>query len=76
MRSKISDNLSGFFFIDRRIIDKDLFNKIFYGSDYPDRSVTETLQKSLEFFESKNLTSKEVNKILFLNAKEFYGWDL
>tara|TARA_B100000780_G_C21096525_1_gene442283 strand:- start:769 stop:1536 length:768 start_codon:yes stop_codon:yes gene_type:complete len=52
------------------------FNKIFYGSDYPDRSVTETLQKSLEFFESKNLTSKEVNKILFLNAKEFYGWDL
>ena len=35
MRSKISDNLSGFFFIDRRIIDKDLFNKIFYGyGDY------------------------------------------
>ena len=52
------------------------FNKIFYGSDYPDRSVTETLQKSLEFFESKKLTSKEVDKILFLNAKDFYGWDL
>ena len=35
MRSKISDNLSGFFFIDRRIIDKQLFNKIFYGyGDY------------------------------------------
>ena len=35
MRSKISDNLSGFFLIDRRIIDKDLFNKIFYGyGDY------------------------------------------
>ena len=35
MRSKISDNLSGFFFIDRKIIDKRLYNKIFYGyGDY------------------------------------------
>jgi dolichol-phosphate mannosyltransferase len=35
MRSKISDNLSGFFFIDRKIVNKNLFNKIFYGyGDY------------------------------------------
>ena len=35
MRSNISDNLSGFFFINRKIIEKKLFNKIFYGyGDY------------------------------------------
>ena len=46
--------------------------RIFYGSDYPDRGVEETLVKSVEVLEAFGLKTAEVEKILHGNAREFF----
>ena len=48
------------------------FDRIFYGSDYPDRSLKETLEGTLEIFNGHGVEKKFMDKILFQNATEFF----
>ena len=50
------------------------FERIFYGSDYPDRPVGITLNKSLAVLKSKGLSEDECDKIMFGNAINFFQW--
>jgi hypothetical protein len=50
------------------------FDRIFYGSDYPDRPLAASLRLSLDFLE-RELEAAELRKIMFSNARQFFGWD-
>jgi len=50
------------------------FKKIFYGSDYPDRSVKDTVDGSYVLLREYGLNEDEIVKILYTNAKEFLDW--
>ena len=50
------------------------FERIFYGSDYPDRTVKDTLEKSYNLLKEYDLSEDEITKILYTNAKEFLDW--
>jgi predicted TIM-barrel fold metal-dependent hydrolase len=50
------------------------FERIFYGSDYPDRAVGETLIQSKTVFQEYGLSEEQMFRILYQNAKEFFGW--
>ena len=45
--------------------------RIFYGSDYPDRGLGETLELTLKVFEQFSLSEDLVEKILYKNAEKF-----
>jgi predicted TIM-barrel fold metal-dependent hydrolase len=49
------------------------FKKLFYGSDYPDRSLKETLDLTLNEMEQIGLTESEKSAILYDNFKDFLG---
>lgn len=49
------------------------FERIFYGSDYPDRSIKETKDASVELLRELGLTDNQLDKVLYQNAVEF-GW--
>lgn len=49
------------------------FERIFYGSDYPDRPLGASLRLSLDVLESQ-LTPDELEKIMAGNALRFFGW--
>lgn len=51
------------------------FERILYGSDYPDRSILISLQKSLEFLKNQDINEEQLDRIMFRNAKELFGWD-
>lgn len=51
------------------------FDRIFYGSDYPDRPISTTLEMSLQFLRSQGLSEVELDKIMAQNAQEFFGWN-
>lgn len=51
------------------------FERIFYGSDYPDRSISDTLNASLRYLRSHKLDEQDLLKIMGLNAQKFFGWD-
>ena len=51
------------------------FDKIMYGSDYPDRTIKETITLSKKIMKKEKLNTKEMNKIFFLNAKNFFRWN-
>ena len=46
-----------------------------YGSDYPDRTISTTLEMSLQFLRSQGLSEMELAKIMAKNAQEFFGWN-
>ena len=50
------------------------YKKIFYGSDYPDRSVKDTLDLSIAEFRRVGISDTDQEAILYRNAKEFFGW--
>jgi predicted TIM-barrel fold metal-dependent hydrolase len=50
------------------------FDRIFYGSDYPDRDIAPSLNLSLEFLSSQGLNEVQLSKIMGSNACEFFGW--
>lgn len=50
------------------------FKRIFYGSDYPDRTVSASLDGTLDYLSSQGLDKEELGKIMGLNAREFFGW--
>lgn len=48
--------------------------RVFYGSDYPDRGLKETLEQSLRVFREFGLVEEFQNKVLHGNARAFFGW--
>jgi predicted TIM-barrel fold metal-dependent hydrolase len=50
------------------------FERVFYGSDYPDRTISETLDSSLQEFKERNVSDEDIQKIFYQNAKEFFKW--
>jgi predicted TIM-barrel fold metal-dependent hydrolase len=50
------------------------FEKVFYGSDYPDRSVKQSLDLSIQFLE-KFLSVSEMENILFKNANTLFKFE-
>lgn len=49
------------------------FDRVFYGSDYPDRSIKISLEKSMDFIKSEGISEKDFSKIMGMNAKEFFS---
>jgi len=43
------------------------YDRIFYGSDYPDRGIKETLEKSLAIFEINNIEKQNIEKLFHSN---------
>jgi predicted TIM-barrel fold metal-dependent hydrolase len=50
------------------------YDKVFYGSDYPDRSIQSSLQLSVETLQECGISEDNLDKILFRNASEFFEW--
>jgi len=50
------------------------YERIFYGSDYPDRSIAETLKLTLEIFRKEKLDQSVITCLMVSNAKEFFKW--
>jgi predicted TIM-barrel fold metal-dependent hydrolase len=50
------------------------FDRIFYGSDYPDRSIIETKNSSITIFKELGLNEDELTKIMSTNAINFFKW--
>ncbi len=50
------------------------FEKVFYGSDYPDRNIETSLKMSLEVFDTLQIDSTQIEKVMFSNAKKFFNW--
>ena len=46
-------------------------DRVFYGSDYPDRSIAKSLDATLEVFKNFNLNEELQEKVLYGNAKQF-----
>lgn len=51
------------------------FSRIFYGSDYPDRQIEQSLEMSLSMLKAQGLGQDELNRIMGGNAQEFFGWN-
>jgi predicted TIM-barrel fold metal-dependent hydrolase len=47
------------------------FERVFYGSDYPDRSLEVTLKESIRLLENQGLTEPQIQKLFYQNAKDF-----
>ncbi len=50
------------------------FKRIFYGSDYPDRGLKETLTESVAVMREHKIGDAELDAILYQNALEFMPW--
>lgn len=50
------------------------FSRVLYGSDYPDRTVGDTLTQSQSLMESYGVSKDEMSKIFYHNAKELFEW--
>jgi len=50
------------------------FERIFYGSDYPDRDVQSSLTESIELLSNLKVTSLQLEKLLYQNFKDFMQW--
>ncbi|MCW9034173.1 MAG: amidohydrolase family protein [Rhodospirillales bacterium] len=50
------------------------YSRVLYGSDYPDRSIGDSLNGSLVEFEKADITGNDLDRLLYANAQEFYGW--
>lgn len=50
------------------------FERIFYGSDYPDRDIKSSLEGSVELLSTLNVNDIQMHKLLYQNFKEFMQW--
>lgn len=50
------------------------FDRIFYGSDYPDRSISESVIESIKIFKEFGLNEDELTKVMYTNAVNFFKW--
>lgn len=48
-------------------------NRIFYGSDYPDREIKESLDLSCKVLREEGITESELHKLLYENANIFFN---
>jgi predicted TIM-barrel fold metal-dependent hydrolase len=51
------------------------FDRIFYGSDYPDRPIDTSLKNSIRILEGKGLNRDELDKLFSKNAIHFFKWN-
>ena len=49
-------------------------DRIFYGSDYPDRPIDVSISSSIKIFKEKGLMNEEIEKIIKKNALDFFQW--
>jgi predicted TIM-barrel fold metal-dependent hydrolase len=47
------------------------YDRIFYGSDYPDRPIGEALKIATDTLRSHNLSDNELDKLFFANASKY-----
>ncbi len=50
------------------------FDRVFYGSDYPDRPIGVSLAGSIASLVRDGLSEVELAKIMGENARAFFGW--
>ncbi len=50
------------------------YQRIFYGSDYPDRDIATTVRRSLGVFGAHGIEGAELDRLMTGNAMEFFGW--
>jgi predicted TIM-barrel fold metal-dependent hydrolase len=50
------------------------FERIFYGSDYPDRSLHDSLHSSIQELRNQGVNELEMKKLLESNARHFFEW--
>ena len=50
------------------------YRRVMYGSDYPDRSIADTVRMSLKMFEERGIVGDDLDALLWRNAREFFGW--
>ena len=50
------------------------FDRVFYGSDYPDRTIKDSLDSSLQEFNERSIPVEKIDRIFYQNAKEFFKW--
>lgn len=50
------------------------FQRIFYGSDYPDRTISASLVGVQNYLSNQGVGEEELGKIMGLNARDFFGW--
>jgi predicted TIM-barrel fold metal-dependent hydrolase len=50
------------------------YNRVMYGSDYPDRSIKVSIEDSLIEFDKQEIDEIDLNKILYLNAADLFAW--
>lgn len=48
------------------------FQRVFYGSDYPDRPADVTLRESLQLL--RGVEPEQLDRLLYRNAEEFFPW--
>ena len=49
------------------------FDRIFYGSDYPDRSLVKSLNQSIAVLKEHLINEDNLHKIMYSNAANFFG---
>lgn len=52
------------------------YQRVMYGSDYPDRDIASTVRMSLEVFESSGIAKPDLDRLLVHNALECFGWPI
>lgn len=50
------------------------FNRVFYGSDYPDRPLKQSLDLSLDVLAKHDVKGEALDRLLCGNIKELMGW--
>lgn len=48
------------------------YEKVMYGSDYPDRSLSDTVNLSLEIFQENSISTENIQKVFSGNFKELF----
>ena len=51
------------------------YTKVFYGSDFPDRTIEQSLTMSLANFSEMQFAKEDLEKIMFENARDFFNWN-
>ncbi len=50
------------------------YDRVFYGSDYPDRSIQQTLKDSVVLFDQFEIDQSDQTKILSTTAEQFFNF--
>ncbi|GAA0815556.1 TatD family hydrolase [Colwellia asteriadis] len=50
------------------------FERVFYGSDYPDRNIKTSLNESVALLKSLQVNDEQLEKLLYTNFKSFMQW--